>query len=565
MNKRRQFLKAAAGTAAATTLSSCSSPDATTPAAADERVFKYGVASGDPLHDRVILWTHISQASAAVGVSWIVATDPELSNIVRHSGDGLDSRQPGATDSSRDYTYKVDVTGLSAETTYYYQFTALGQTSPIGRTRTTPQGDVEQLRFAVCSCSKYHHGYWNAYRHIAERQDLDAVLHLGDYYYEEGGTNSQIPERNVVPNEITYTLDQYRTRHALFKSDIDLQEAHRQHPFIVIWDDHETADNAWKDGAHRHNEDTHGPWADRKAAGVRAYDEWLPVRTIDRSNLEKIYRVHRYGNLVDLIMIDARLIGRTEEMDAFTNAETPGDPCEAKREDRTILGAEQRQWLLEELSNSTAKWRVIGNQVMIAQLLIPGTPDALPDFGIPADTPLPVGCGGGFVLNSDQWDGYANDQYIVFNHLADNGIDNNIVLTGDIHSSWANELTNNLDTYGTALETTVGVEFICPGVTSNPNSTLQQFRDPLQAGNPHIKYLDTDKRGYFLLDITADKVQAEWNYVTTLLERNSAHTVDAIWYTDVDSNKLTEGANTSPEKANPPAFAPSGGTTTNGT
>lgn len=552
---RRQFIKAASGLAAgsgALALSSCSSPTLT-PLGAELLVFKFGVASGDPMSDRVILWTHISlpdnQAGSPAAVTWKVATDPQMSNIVRSSDDNQDSSQPTTTDGVRDYTYKVDVTGLSPATSYYYQFESLGQTSAIGRTRTAPSGDSEQLRFAVCSCSKYHHGFWNSYRHIAERTDLDAVIHLGDYIYEEGMKNSAVPGREFAPDIEVYSLAEYRQRHALFKSDPDLQEAHRQHPFITVWDDHEVADNAYNTGAHRHDESNpdHGTWADRKLAATRSYDEWMPIRTVDRENLEKIYRVLRYGNLLDLILIDARLIGRTEEIEGFTNSDppAPGDPCEASDPNRSILGATQRDWFLQELSDSTATWRVIGNQVMLAQLYAGSHPNV-------------AVCGGGAVLNSDQWDGYRADQETVMAHLLDNNINNNVVLTGDIHSSWACELTPDTDTYGTPAGSTVGVEFICPGITSNPNSTLQQFEAVLTSSNAHIKYLDTAKRGYFLLNVTTERAQAEWNYVETLLEPNSNHSVDAVWYSDADSNTLVDGGTTeTSEKPNPPAPAPS--------
>ena len=246
------------------------------PASGSERTFAHGVASGDPLRDRVILWTRVTPSApdAPVRVRWRIASDPALRNIV-NQGELMAL-------AARDFTVKVDTLGLDPGRTYYYQFDAQGQASPIGRTRTLPSGAVTQTRLAVVSCSNMPFGFFNAYAAIAARFDLDAVLHLGDYFYEYGPNDRHIdapPGRDHTPAHELLTLADYRGRHAQYKTDIDLQAAHRQHPWITVWDDHESANDSWTGGAQNHNpEKGDGDWAARKTAATRAYAEWMPIR-----------------------------------------------------------------------------------------------------------------------------------------------------------------------------------------------------------------------------------------------------------------------------------------------
>lgn len=249
--------------------------------------FLHGVASGDPLADRVVLWTRVTgdaDAPAEIPVSWVIAEDPALKRIV---GAGVT-----LTSQDVDFTVKIDAEGLKAEKTYYFRFRSLGHSSPIGRTKTLPKKDraLERLRLAFASCSNYPYGFFNAYGAIAQRPDLDAVLHLGDYLYEyangEYGDGSAIgrvpnPDREIV------SLADYRARHAQYKTDPDLQEAHRQHPFIVVWDDHETTNNSWRDGAENHQPEE-GDFQARKAAAIQAYFEWMPLRGEQRDDTGKI-------------------------------------------------------------------------------------------------------------------------------------------------------------------------------------------------------------------------------------------------------------------------------------
>ena len=336
---RRAF---AAGLSAATLAAQ------TTPTAA---VFAHGVASGDPLLNRVILWTRVSPGAAMeqVTVQWTMALDAGFRQIVQT---GVTSTNVGY-----DYTVKVDVARLEPGTTYYYKFAALGAESPVGRTRTLPIGDVERVRMAVTSCSNYPYGFFNSYRMIARRADLDCVIHLGDYIYEYGegeyGTGAPLG-RAPQPSREIVSLADYRERYAQYRRDPDLQEAHRQHPWIVVWDDHESTNDAWREGAQNHQPATEGDWSTRRAVATQAWFEWLPVRENPFLN-SQIYRTFRFGNLMDLTMLDTRLAGRSEQVAAASPlVAAPG---------RSLLGAEQEAWLNQELLTSQARgarWRLVG-------------------------------------------------------------------------------------------------------------------------------------------------------------------------------------------------------------
>ncbi|WP_430460250.1 alkaline phosphatase D family protein [Thalassolituus sp. LLYu03] len=444
--------------------------------------FQHGVASGDPLTDRVILWTRITlpvgQEILEIPYRWRVTRDPQLRQLV--------SEGEGYTSLRRDFTVKVDVDGLSPGETYYYVFEALEQMSDVGRTRTLPQGHVDQLRIAFTSCSNYARGCFNVYREIANRPDLDVVLHLGDYIYEYGNTDqSLVSGRLHAPAGETLTLADYRTRHAQYKTDNDLQEVHRQHAFMVIWDDHEVANNAWLGGAENHSEGDEGRWSDRLSGAVQAYLEWMPIRESARG----IYRNFRFGDLLDLNMLDTRLAGRDAQADSREDRNRP---------DRTLLGFEQESWLEENLSRAqqeNIRWKLLGQQVMVGQL---GT----------NDTPF----------NYDQWDGYPAARQRLFDSVRRAGADNLVVLTGDIHSSWA--MTLHDDPFADEPGAALGVELVTPAVTSPgiENYTQAQLASAsLQQLLPHLNFVDFYYRGYVLLDITHERIQAEWWVVDTIL------------------------------------------------
>lgn len=482
------------------------------PGDAEYNPFRHGVASGDPLADGVILWTRVTGADGRdrVEVDWKVATDPDMRDVV--------DRGTMTTRAGRDFTVKVEPVGLSPGMTYYYQFGALGHDSVIGRTKTLPVGGVDRLRLGVASCSNYPFGFFNAYALIAQRADLDAVLHLGDYLYEyangeygDGAPIGRVPD----PNREMVSLSDYRRRHAQYKTDPDLQEAHRQHPFITVWDDHESTNNAWKNGAENHDpQEGEGDWQLRKQRSIQTYHEWMPIREVSQARQQVTYRSFQFGDLVDIIMLDTRLIARDEQ------APEPDDLAIINDPSRTLLGKTQENWLFEELAHSKTlgtRWRLLGQQVMFGQLT-------------PSDSPNPQESGPGPIINTDQWDGYASARERVFDHLREHQIDNVVVLTGDIHSSWALDLTPKpFDAEEYNPETGQGshaVEFITPAITSpGADSAEAAAREAaaITSGSPHIKYVDRFRRGYLLLDIDRERTQAEWYHLETVGE--PSHTV----------------------------------------
>ena len=543
---RRGFFQAGGGAALA--LATAPMLAASPARGAVGAVFQHGVASGDPLADRVILWTRVTRAGVrAVNVAWVVATDPQLSQIVA-------SGQVQTT-FRRDFTVKIDPTGLQPGTTYYYRFSALGELSPIGRTRTLPTGSPERLRLAVVSCSNHAAGFFNAYRRIAERADLDAVLHLGDYLYEYGPNQYGSLRTPEPPNEIV-TLSDYRLRHAQYKADADSIEMHRQHPLIAIWDDHETTNDAWRDGAQNHQPETEGSWEQRVNVALQAYDEWMPVRLPDPARPREIQRAFRFGDLVELLMLEQRLSARSQQLPAtvptpfgngFVQTGAFADPS------RTLLGPTQEAWLAGRLRSTAARWKLLGQAVMFAQLKLQGAP---------------LSQGGGVFLNSDQWDGYqpARDRlYEVFKGNASNPpVPNCVVLTGDIHSSWAADLTqdpNNPNVASGGYDASSGagsraVEFVgtsvsSPGADDPTGSTAALLRQI----NPHFKYINLTQRGYMLVDVTRERCQGEWWFVNTVAASGGTQAFATAFQTTDGSNRLQPAAQSLP-KPDAPALAP---------
>lgn len=452
--------------------------------------FYHGVASGDPLTDAVIIWTRITPEdfNSPVVVSYKMATDTAMTNIV--------SQGSLITDASKDFTVKFDVQNLDPDTYYFYEFTGLNSVSPRGRTKTAPTGNIDSLRFAVVSCANLEAGYFNVYDIITERNDIEAVLMLGDYIYEyeNGGysPNGNI-DRIFDPTNEIISLDDYRMRYSIYHMDHALQKLHQNFPWICVWDDHESANDSYKDGAENHNLGE-GLWSDRKLYSQQAYFEWLPIRPKAPQNYE-IYRTFSYGDLLDLFMVDTRLNGR-EEQGVNTN-----DP------DRTILGPDQYNWLTNELDASTAQWKVLGNQIVVAPINV---------FGIP--------------INQDAWDGYPAERTKLFQHILSNDIKNFSVITGDIHTSWAFNLKEGGQN--------VGVEFVAPSVTS-PGAPINGG-SVLMIENPHIKYVELTKRGFVILDVNQTRMQADWFYVNTIDAVNNGYSWAKSFYTNNNSMSLQE-------------------------
>ncbi len=479
-------------------------------------VFTHGVASGDPFDTSVVLWTRAKPD--VVGdepIFWEVALDPDFELRVSAGQEALDPERDGA--------FKVIADGLSAGQTYYYRFWVRGRSSVIGRTRTS--GPVDHVRLAVCSCSNYATGLFVGYRGIARRRDLDAVIHLGDYIYEKQYGPANRP--NQPPYEVV-TLADYRTRYGHYRTDPDLLEAHRQHPFICVWDDHESANNSYKDGAQNHDpEDGEGSWQDRRQAATRAWTEWLPVREAADG---RIWRRHAWGNLLDLFMLDTRLWARAKQVSGGMK-EQIADP------ERPFLGQDQEKWLHEGLVQGSGRWKVLGQQVMIAQLKVNGT-----------------------ALNTDQWDGYEATRDRLFDVIEDQNIEGFVVLTGDIHTSWASDLTRDSsdpERYNpTTGQGAMGVEFVAPGITAGGfgggSVVLGELARDL---NPHIRWVDLVHRGYFVLDVRDSAVQSDWFHYATLQD-DAEEKLGASWLSVYGSGHLTEADSSAAEKDQQPDLAP---------
>ncbi|MFI1099890.1 alkaline phosphatase D family protein [Streptomyces melanogenes] len=507
---RRTVVKAAAATAvvAAPLVAGATAAVADSAAAP---AFLHGVASGDPLPDGILLWTRVTPAPDAVPgsgkgpdteVSWEIAEDKAFSRIVAQG-------RTTATAAS-DHTVKADVRGLRPATAYWYRFAAGTALSPVGRTLTAPATDAAaaNVRFGVVSCSNWESGYFSAYRHLAARSDLDAVLHLGDYIYEYA--SGAYPEAKYVvrqhePTHEILDLADYRTRHGKYKTDADLQAMHHAHPVIAIWDDHEFANDAWSGGAENHTPGTEGDWAARVSAAKQAYFEWMPVRP---SIAGTTYRRIRYGKLADLHLLDLRSF-RSQQ--ASVGSGKVDDP------ERTITGRAQLDWLKSGLSASNAAWQLVGTSVMISPVAFGALPAELTAplaelLGLPKE---------GIAINVDQWDGYTDDRRELLGHLVDNGIKNTVFLTGDIHMAWANDVPVKAGTY--PLSKSAGTEFVVTSVTSDnldemlhvaPHTVSLVAAAAIKAANRHVKWVDMDSHGYGVLDVDAKRSQMDYYVVS---------------------------------------------------
>lgn len=465
--------------------------------------FVHGVASGDPTSAAVIVWTRVTPTGTppvTLTVTCELARDEAFADVVQ--------RATFVTSAQRDWTVKLDLTGLTPATGYHYRFVCEGVTSPAGRTRTTPEGRVDRVRFAVVTCSNYAAGYFHAYREIAARSDLDAVLHLGDYIYEYPDGYYGNTRRYEPPHEIV-SLRDYRMRYAQARRDEDLQAVHARHPFVPVWDDHELANNAWRDGADEHMSAWEGPWPARRRAASQAYMEWMPLREQPDG---RIYRGLRFGDLVHLCMLDTRLWGRDVQ---------PRDRMAAADMRRQILGAAQEQWLFQEITGSRARWKVLGQQVLLGQF--------------------------GAFNYLDVWDGYPAARARLFNVIRSMGVANVVVLTGDIHSSFAMDLSpdpTNPMVYNPATgEGSLAVEFVTPAVSSPPLPFIQQaMPEVVRRAMPHLKYSDVWRNGYLMLDVDDARAAATWMFVGNVTDRaDRTHDTGPTWLTRDRENRLREG------------------------
>lgn len=504
--------------------------------------FEHGVASGDPDQTSAIFWTRVTPKPATdrdVLATLEVAADPAFKTIVR-TGKGLRAK------ASRDWTLKHDLDGqgLKPGTDYWYRFSANGVTSPVGRTRTLPAGPTKDVVLAVASCSLYSNGYFNAYDAIAKLPRVDAVLHLGDYIYEYGGAptdygmNSPVAaQRMPDPLHEIVTLDDYRRRHARYKSDPHLQAAHARAPWIVVWDDHETANDSWQGGAQNHNPDkSEGDWAARKAAALKAYYEWMPIREPAAGALpEASWRGFQFGDVATLLMTETRLTARSEQLDYATDLpvvdgkpDVAGFSAKWKDPARRLVGEAQGQWLAGQVAASVkagSAWQVLGNQIVMARVAGPNLQTLLGDRFEPMLAKMAPyireRIQQGVALsalalpyNLDAWDGYPADRERLYDLFKSAGA-HPIVLSGDSHSFWANEL------FDEAGERRVAVEFGATGITSPgygdilPGVPLGQA---FAARNKEVKFADPGAKGFVLLTLEHGKATSEMIAVSTIVE-----------------------------------------------
>ena len=456
--------------------------------------FTLGVASGEPLPDSIVLWTRLApdpfngggMPRQNVPVQWLIAADENMRQVVR-SGTAMATPEFA-------HSVHVEVQGLRPARWYWYQFRVGNELSEVGRTRTAPapRSRLNQLNFAFVTCQKWEDGFYSAYRRLAE-EDLDVVFHLGDYIYEYG-INSTGGARNVsLPEQFqqeTQTLEQYRLRYALYKTDPDLQKAHALFPFVVTWDDHEV-DIDYTDAISENN-DPVTQFLTRRVAAYQAYYEHLPLRPFSapRGADMRLYRRLTFGDLAEFSVLDTRQY-RSDQ--PCGDGETPR--CEAALDPaQTMTGNRQERWLFDGLDRSSTRWNIIAQQVLMAQL----------DHKIGAEE----------IFWNDSWDGYPLARVRLFNHITNRKIANPVVITGDWHSTFVNDL--KLD-FKDPSSPTIATEFVTPSLTTNGDKEVYgPYYGSMIPENPHIKFFDGDHRGYFRVNLNRERWHTDLRIVTTV-------------------------------------------------
>lgn len=548
---RRDFITSSALGFGALSLAGCND-DNNDDQPAIQVEFLHGVASGDPQADRLIIWTRITSENTAktLNVDWQISNTTDFKSILQQG--------TVSTNVTADFTVKVDVSTLSPATTYYYRFISQGVVSPVGKAKTLATGNINSVKLAVCSCSNYPAGYFNVYAEMAKQKDLDAFLHLGDYIYEYGtggyaDADAAKLGRELKPdnNKEIIKLDDYRKRYALYRTDKDLQNLHQQTPMIAVWDDHELSNDTWKNGAENHDDKTEGDFNARKLAALQAYFEWMPIRPANAQQTSlNIYRQFKFGNLVNLMMLDTRIIARDKQLDYASYFTANGFDAARFTQDisnpaRTLMGAEQLGWLQTNLATSSSTWNVLGQQILMAKMLIPAelltllsTRDleksqktitelmqikariAASDPSLTAaerarvTTVLPY--------NLDAWDGYAYEREVVYGSALSLN-KKLVVLAGDTHNAWYSQLYNKDQLF-------VGVELATSSVSSpgmdeylnigSDNAKAIQSEAVFTTLIDELQYANLNQRGYLLVEFTPQHIQADWMYVNTIKSKN---------------------------------------------
>lgn len=521
--------------------------------------FNEGVASFDPTATSIILWTrYTASISGSVNLSWEISTDDKFSQVLRQG--------KVVTDETRDFTIAVDVQGLPSNKSFYYRFynVITKEVSVIGETITLPSSsdNISQVRMAVCSCANFAAGLFNVYEAMA-KSDVDVIVHLGDYIYEYGageyGTNQYTSSlgRTHVPAKEIITLDEYRARYKQYRKDEKLKLAHQKKPFIAVWDDHEITNDTFKDGAQNH-QPNEGDFSARKLAALKAYSEYIPLKT---GNDSRIYRDFHFGNLLSLYMLDTRVIARDKQLEYASYFSSNGSfnatafQTDLLNPSRQLLGAEQLGWLGSKIASSTSKWQVLGQQVLMTKMMLPsellmlmaqinGEIDAL-GSAQPATLQAFQASVGGLVTiksrilandptvstadklrlstvlpyNLDAWDGYPVEREKLFALLNGKKM---VTLAGDTHNAWQGELKSSSNKV-------VGLELATSSVTSPGLETylglggtqLAQFEQALNLLIDDLEYSNLSKRGYLKATFSASDVKAEWFFATSVFEEGA--------------------------------------------
>lgn len=509
--------------------------------------FTHNVASGEPGADRVLLWTRYV-ADAETRLEWQVSASEDFARPV---SEGSVMASPG-----RDWCAKAIANGLEPDRWYFYRFVAPdGTASPVGRTRTLPQGPTQKFRMAVFSCSNYGFGWFNAYAHAAEANDCDLAIHLGDYIYEYGaGTypspGQKHPERTLAPESEIIALADYRLRYATYRADPDLQRLHQVLPMISVWDDHESANDSWENGAENHQSETEGSWDARKAAAKRAYREWLPVS-------DEPYAAYEIGDLATVFRLDTRLEGREEQfslekvLEGKTSPEEIMQALTAFRDgrwsdpQRQLLGAAQERWLLDGMAGSKARgatWQVLAQQVLIGKVASPRAMlgllgEGLPDFIKQRLMAAAMASEAGLPLNMDAWDGYPAARERLFKGALEQDA-NMVVLAGDTHNAWAFDLAQD--------GARVGVEFGVSSVSSPGFESYLSMVPPADLAritieeNAELLWADTSQRGYMAVELTPSAATSEWRFLAGIKQRSTQLAATKRFTSMAGANALSE-------------------------
>jgi len=547
---RRNFLKL---TAAALAVSSVSSMLTGCSAVSDVHnfsrvLFSHGVASGDATQSSIILWTRAQPLQTDVNsahLGWQLALDTQFKQVVR-SGQV-------STSAERDFTVKVDVQELPAGSNYFYRFIGADTKSTVGKTKTLASSQLSNLKLAVFSCSNYPAGYFNAYREAALQEDLDAVIHLGDYIYEYAADGYATEKSTEIDRTFAegntseiLSLDDYRKRYALYRTDAGLQQLHAAVPWYLVWDDHEITNDTWHSGAENHQAETEGDFLVRRMAAVRAYYEWLPIRPPQGEASAQIYRSFDFGNLLSLHLLDTRVIARDEQLDYKNYLDTNTGKFAAERfatdirAERSLLGQEQLGWLREKLKQSTCHWQLLGQQILMSKMHLPAELLNVQDYsklpeklkalvevktrvleaqkaGKPVDPTDFARVNQLMPYNLDAWDGYPREREQLY-AIAKQLNKPLVVIAGDTHNAWYSLLVDQHDQQ-------VGVEFATPSVSSPgmeyylqvPPAQTEALANAFSLLIKDLQWCNLHQRGFMQLFVTRDRITCEWIFIDNIL------------------------------------------------